>query len=796
LRIKDYISIGILIILTIIFFWKFFFLGLLPLGGDIHTYTFPPWFYHYHGQYRSQNPLLSDPVFLHYPLRKLATSRLKEGKITLWNPYIFCGTPLFSTNSVSYSPLNILFLFFDSLTAYSLIIIIQLLFCGIFMYIFLRASLYLTPFAALIGSITYEFSGFHIVWVEFGVLSGFLLPLILFLIDKAITKRNLFYASLAGLALGLQLLSTFLQMSLFVLLTTISYSLFKIFRNFKAIPHLFAIFIIGFSLSAVQLLPSYELIKHSQRKPVEYYRQLIPLPFQNLITFLVPNYYGNPVDYDYQIIREKFRYIFDNYGPKLPPQHPKRSKVAVDNYNEYCAYIGILPLILAILAIFLKRDKNTIFFTSFTIISLLLALGTPLYYLLYLCIPGCDKLTICRFISIYTFGVSVLAGLGGNFVLLKNIKKLYISIILLFMLIILVSMYLGNRVANYFDNEVLFNHFSLINLDFAVPILLLLISGIILLNIGKIDDFRIKRAIFVVVVFDLFYFGLGYNPFVPRQLLYPTTPSLTLLSSKLNSLGKGRIVTFDHILPVNINMIYGFESVEGYDAMFYKRYDEFMNLVSPYSSEWENVKDLDYHANRNLLCMLNTKYLLASKKIKAEKLRLIFDGKVKIYEDLYALPRAWVVSEAIVLKTKEEIFKELINPDFDPRKTVILEEEYKMEIQNSKSEIRNTKVEIIDYQPEKVIVKVKLNKDGFLVLSDTYYPGWYVFVDGRQEKLFCANYILRAVYLSPGEHIVEFRFLPASFKLGSIISISTLIILIFLLTLNRVLRDVLSRCIH
>lgn len=232
MRIKDYLAIGILIILTIIYFWKFFFLGLLPLAGDIHAYTYPPWYYQYHTQTKSQNPLLSDPVSLHYPLRELATSRLKEWKITIWNPYIFCGNPLFSTNSVSYSPLNLFFLFFDSLTAYSLIIFVQLLLCGIFMYIFLRCSLSVGPFGALIGSIVYEFSGFHIVWLEFSVLTGFLLPILLFLIDKSIVKRNLFYISLAGFVLGLQLLSTFLQMSLFILLAVISYSLFRVLGRY------------------------------------------------------------------------------------------------------------------------------------------------------------------------------------------------------------------------------------------------------------------------------------------------------------------------------------------------------------------------------------------------------------------------------------------------------------------------------------------------------------------------------------------------------------------------------------
>ncbi|MBU0699756.1 YfhO family protein [bacterium] len=541
LKIKNSVAIGILIILTIAFFWKFFFLGFLPLGGDIATYTYPPWYHHYHSKTKSQNPLLSDPVFLHYPLRKLACERLKEGKITLWNPYIFCGSPLFSTNSVSFCPLNTLFLFFDPLTSYSLILILQMLLSGIFMYIFLRGSLSLGIFGALIGGIVYEFSGFSIVWLEMGILSGFLLPLILFFIDRAIIKRSIFYTSLAGMVLGIQLLSAFLQIGLFVLLATAAYSLFRIFmqRDIKAVKYSALVFVFGISLAAVQLIPSYELIKHAHREPIENYRSLSPLPWQNLITFLVPDYYGNPVDYNYRLIRGKFRSVFEEYGLKLPPPHPRRG-IMQDNYNELCGYIGVLPLILAFLVIFLKRDRNDIFFTSFILICLLLVLGSPLYYLLFVGIPGCNRLIISRFIFLYTFGGAVLAALGCNYVArvmdasgnTARMKMYSRGIILLFGLIIIASLYLGKHVVP--------DYFHLLNPPFLTPLLLLVSSGIILLNIDRLRGSIIKAAILIIIILDLFSFGLKYNPFVPRHEMYPVTPELTFLSDRMQDPEKKR----------------------------------------------------------------------------------------------------------------------------------------------------------------------------------------------------------------------------------------------------------------
>jgi hypothetical protein len=304
----------------------------------------------------------------------------------------------------------------------------------------------------------------------------------------------------------------------------------------------------------------------------------------------------------------------------------------------------------------------------------------------------------------------------------------------------------------------------------------------------------------MIIVLDLFSFGLKYNPFVPRHEMYPPTPELKLLSNRLqNSEEKGRIASFEHIFPPSINIAYGLETPEGYDAMFPKRYDEFMDLLDPYSSGWENAKEVNYTANRKLLCLLNTKYILTPKKIDASDLRLIFDGDVKIYEDLKALPRAFIVPQARVIKGREAIFKELSSDKFNPEGYVILEEETDvacaethtvrgkinssekrkqtaLELQSSKT---GSSARITKYTPENVVIKatVTSHSGGFLVLSDTYYPGWQVVVDGKRGKILCADYILRAVFLTQGEHLVEFIYSPFSFKLGGAISIGCLIML-------------------
>jgi len=61
-----------------------------------------------------------------------------------------------------------------------------------------------------------------------------------------------------------------------------------------------------------------------------------------------------------------------------------------------------------------------------------------------------------------------------------------------------------------------------------------------------------------------------------------------------------------------------------------------------------------------------------------------------------------------------------------------------------------------------------------LLLNDRFHPDWKVLVNGKPETLLRCNYIMRGVYLTPGKHVVEFRFAPATtafyVSLGSLIA--------------------------
>src|SRR5947207_597791 len=73
---------------------------------------------------------------------------------------------------------------------------------------------------------------------------------------------------------------------------------------------------------------------------------------------------------------------------------------------------------------------------------------------------------------------------------------------------------------------------------------------------------------------------------------------------------------------------------------------------------------------------------------------------------------------------------------------------------------------ILEYQNQRVLCEVESSSPGYLVLLDSYYPGWHAYVDGKEARILAANYAFRAVEVRAGKHRVEFRYRPRSFYAG------------------------------
>jgi hypothetical protein len=231
---------------------------------------------------------------------------------------------------------------------------------------------------------------------------------------------------------------------------------------------------------------------------------------------------------------------------------------------------------------------------------------------------------------------------------------------------------------------------------------------------------------------------------------------------------------------------FGIYDVNMYGSIYIKRNSRFMKIIME-----KKAKNLE-----KLLMLSNVRFVVSSKEPKAAGFKLVNKGDVaNLYEIDKYLPRAFLAEKAVVIKNEKAIIEKLKEGDFEPAKEIILEEyisfppirlDAQTPIDPVAQILQTDIVRILSYKPNRIIINAQVkDKPKFLVLTDTYYPGWKVLVDVKIDNLLRADYIFRAVYLQPGNHTVEFIYSPFSFKLGIFMSLLTgLIILTIIISHN------------
>ena len=142
---------------------------------------------------------------------------------------------------------------------------------------------------------------------------------------------------------------------------------------------------------------------------------------------------------------------------------------------------------------------------------------------------------------------------------------------------------------------------------------------------------------------------------------------------------------------------------------------------------------------------------------------LVHSGDVKIYENLTVLPRALTVHRAQMVASDGEALSLMQSPSFDPASEVVL---VSAQMESLVPGTGRSEAKIVSYQPERVEIETSLDSAGYLVLTDSYYPGWEAKVDGTPVPIERANLYFRAVHLEPGEHQVVFSYTPSSVRTG------------------------------
>ena len=152
--------------------------------------------------------------------------------------------------------------------------------------------------------------------------------------------------------------------------------------------------------------------------------------------------------------------------------------------------------------------------------------------------------------------------------------------------------------------------------------------------------------------------------------------------------------------------------------------------------------------------------------------RQVHSGDVKVYENRDVLPRVFAVHQAEVMADEEAAIEKMKSPTFDPAAALVrvAGSGESPGSQTSGAASPLDQVEIVTYAPERVEIKTQLETPGWVVLTDTNYPGWQATLDGRPVEIETANILFRAVAVPAGEHTLVFEFKPASLWWGTLIS--------------------------
>ncbi|MEK7783736.1 MAG: YfhO family protein, partial [Candidatus Binatota bacterium] len=217
---------------------------------------------------------------------------------------------------------------------------------------------------------------------------------------------------------------------------------------------------------------------------------------------------------------------------------------------------------------------------------------------------------------------------------------------------------------------------------------------------------------------------------------------------------------FETLRP-GMGIFWGVNYMQEVDALLRQPYELFLRVAPNLSPEKL------YH----LLGTLNVKYLISLQELPRGLITLIHhfpEYPAWIYRVDRVVPRAYIVPKAIYEKDPKKAI-EMLAGSIDPLKEVIVDEIVELPAKGSFT----GETKVLSYDNRSVSLRASLNRPGILVLSDSFYPGWKVYVDGVERKIIRANYFLRGVFLPPGEHQVVFRYQPTSFLYGTIISLST-----------------------
>ncbi len=707
------------------------------------------------------NMALGDVTQVFHPWTLWSASEVRAGRLPLWNPYAYAGAPFCSNpQTACLFPLTWLAWALPPAWALTLPALLKVMAAGLAMYWFLR-GLALIPLAAFVGAAGFMLSTTLVAWLPWTLASTMpFLPLLVGLVDRLRERPDRRLVAWLALAVALDLVAGYPQAALPALAATAAWTLARAPWRARPAPFLARVACgvgLGVALAAAQALPALDYLRESN---VYAFRSAwtppLAVPPQALVTTLMPYFFG-----------------------------AAEGTWSAWQFNITSTYLGLVPIAALPLAALAWRRPPTRL-----VAGLALATGLVHYGALadVLPAPVIAFASNLRLMPILVFALAALGSLGFDAAARAAAPRARAWLRAWFVLLagaglVAVALAAGTPAALAVRPSLALQYLAfLAGLTAAVWLLERWLAD------GRARWGVALAAVQVATLAPL----AAYLPVRDARWLYPTPPALAWLQRHA---GSARV-----LVPDQVGLLYGLRQAHGYDGLTPRRVAELAGPVGTGAASAAGYREntVALHGSEPLppvsVLLAPTRELLGVRFIllppgaaAAEpRLRPVYDGPdARVFEDPAALPRAFVAGRARCVDDRAAVAL-LRRREISPADEVLLADcatppaAPPMGARGAAAEAR-----ILVDEPSRVVVAAAAASPAWLVLTDTWFPGWRARLDGVDVPLRRADHAFRAVALPPGRHEVEFVFAPRRLGLGAAITLAALAVVLVLLVPRR-----------
>jgi len=709
-----------------------------------------------------------------YPWRVFGFRSVRQGTLPLWNPYVLCGVPFVgNSQSALFYPPNLLFAVVRVGVAARWSVWLHLVLSAVFTYALGRALGLGRPGSA-VAAMAFTFCGAQVLRVpagHWGVSCAIPWLVLAVLCAERILGGAAAMGVVAGaIAVCLQILSGMPQ---YVFVTAIAVGAFvlarcygdgldwgKRLRRWTGVGGMFAL---GACAAGVQLLPGLEAALHGARSlPMRpEWAEQFSLGPECLLTMLVPGFFGGTSSAPY-------------WGRFL--------------YWEMNAYVGVAALGLSVAGIVYGRRRLAVGLGVLGGVMLLLALGrhTPLWRLFSRAVPLAGGFRgPAKFLLPFSLAVALLAGVGAEAMTSGRVTRLRRAVpAAAFMFVVLGLVLCRGWVVPWLQGLVMGSGECLYAAGSVRPSEAAVLRGG-LLALGLLGGLLLAGTFLAsrpgwctgllvgLVAADALLFG---RAFIGRGATFPArgTDWPRAGAEVLRLLGNGRRALVLGSPAMNDAMLEGVPTVEGIEPNPPARFHLFFRLGQGLPADV--APSLYQVVRRGRVCARTATGRVLVRLAEAARIpeaRVVWtDGTWRLWELDSSLPRALVVHERVLAGSASEALRMALEADL--RRVVVLEESG--EPPEGGRPAASSAARILVEGPNWVRVSVQLERPGWLVLLDNWFPGWTAEVDGSPAPVLRADFCFRAVPLPAGLHLVTFRYRPASVRIGLALSMLGLLL--------------------